>query len=85
MNGSLLDKKVYRHIKPLPKQSLYRAMRVRMQWTQRDAAAASSMKREQWLYRERQKVTYWLDEIVQLKEMGGLTWQEMGEMIEECM
>ena len=73
----------YRHAVVKPIGNIYAEVRARMGLSQKDVAERVGVSRKAWQYRETVKVMYYPMEILALKELSGLTWEEMGEIINE--
>jgi hypothetical protein len=66
-------------------EGLYKAVRKLKGWTQKVAAEAAGIPANAWQYREAEKQSYRLAELVALKELAGLDWTQLGALIEELL
>ena len=55
-----------------------------MDLTACDIAALVGISQEAWYYREREKEVYRLGELCALRELSGMSWNELGALIESC-
>lgn len=83
-----MEKGKYTHTAPRyrsPKSDrglLYKVVRARLGVTQVAMAGILGIKRELLVQRECFKRVYSLGELQRLRDMSGLTWQELGELID---
>lgn len=49
-----------------------------------EIADKAGISAEAWRYREHQKEVYRLGELMALKEIVGMSWDEFGKLLEEC-
>lgn len=61
---------------------LYLSIRKRLNLTQVDFARYTGLTEKAVKYREMGKVRYTLDEVVKLREIAGMTWDEYGTFLE---
>lgn len=66
------------------KRNLYRVVRHTMQLTQANISEKTGISAEAWRYREREKETYRLGELLALKDVTGMSWDEFGKLLEDC-
>ena len=71
----------YRHAVVKPTGNIYAEVRSSMGLSQKDVAELVGLSRKAWQYRETVKVMYYPMEILALKELSGLTWDDIGEII----
>lgn len=62
---------------------LYLCIRKKLGLTQVDFARYVGCDKWQVIYRETDKVRYTLDEVVKLRQVAGMTWDEYGKLLEE--
>lgn len=74
----------YPHEVEKNRRNLYRAIRKGMKLTQADIAEKVGISAEAWRYREREKEVYRLGELLALREVVGLSWDEFGDLLEQC-
>jgi len=66
------------------RRNLYLKVRQKMDLTARDIAALVGISEQSWYYREREKEVYRLGELCALRELSGMSWDELGALIESC-
>jgi len=66
------------------KQSLYCQVRRAKKLGRYDMAKLVGISYSAWRYREKMKEQYRIGEIVALKEISGLTWEEFGQLMIDC-
>jgi transcriptional regulator with XRE-family HTH domain len=62
--------------------ALYRLVRAKVGISQATMAGLLGIKRENLIYREHMKQYYTLQELHALQQLSGLTWSELGELID---
>ena len=61
---------------------LYGVVRAKLGLSQSKAARLLGVNVEAWKYRENWKALYTVSELAALREASGLSWEEMGQLIE---
>lgn len=64
--------------------NLYRAIRLAHRATQKQMARKAGIKTYNWAFREQSKRKYQLGEILALKQLCKLDWEQFGRIIEAC-
>lgn len=74
----------FQHTKPWPRSNVYYEVRQKLGLSQVKFAKLADMTHHQVRYRERIKRQYAVSEILFLREISGLGWEEFGELMERC-
>lgn len=65
-------------------RNLYHELRKGKGKTQLEMATACGISDQAWRYREHEKEVFRLGELCALRELFGLSWDDMGKLIESC-
>lgn len=75
----------YRHLRDIPRGSLYKRVRDMHGWTQEEAGSRMGLTRKQWQYREQRKCMYWPGELLMLQQVTGLDGNGFMDLLRECL
>ena len=64
--------------------NLFRAVRMAHGYTQEQMARKAGIKTYSWAFREQTKRKYHLGEIIALKQLCKLDWEQFGRLIDAC-
>ncbi len=74
----------YRHVSPLPRDNVYRVVRMHLGLSQNAIAKMFGVSRMAWMYRERTKRMYRIAELRALRELSGLDAETFIQLLDDC-